>query len=115
MTRALVTGLGAITPIGLTAHDFWENLVAGVSGASQITRFDTTNMPVTIATEVKGFEAGNYMDSKGARRMSRFAPFAVAAAQLAADDAKLTLTDEERRRAASAIATGSGGAIDTMG
>ncbi len=114
MTRALVTGLGAITPIGLTAHDFWENLVAGVSGASQITRFDTTNMPVTIATEVKGFEAGNYMDSKGARRMSRFAQFAVAAAQLAADDAKLTLTDEERRRAASAIATGSGGAIDTM-
>ena len=93
MTRALVTGLGAITPIGLTAHDFWENLVAGVSGASQITRFDTTNMPVTIATEVKGFEAGNYMDSKGARRMSRFAQFAVAAAQLAADDAKLTLTD----------------------
>ena len=114
MTRALVTGLGAITPIGLTAHDFWENLVAGVSGASQITRFDTTNMPVTIATEVKGFEPGNYMDSKGARRMSRFAQFAVAAAQLAADDAKLTLADDERRRAASAIATGSGGAIDTM-
>ena len=114
MTRAFVTGLGAITPIGLTAHDFWENLVAGVSGAGTITRFDTTNMPVTIATEVKGFEAGNYMDSKGARRMSRFAQFAVAAAQLAADDAKLTLEDDERRRAASAIATGSGGAIDTM-
>lgn len=114
MTRALVTGLGAITPIGLTAHDFWENLVAGVSGAGTITRFDTTNMPVTIATEVKGFEAGNYMDSKGARRMSRFAQFAVAAAQLAADDAKLTLSDDERRRAGSAIATGSGGAIDTM-
>ena len=71
MTRAVVTGLGAITPIGLTAHDFWENLVNGVSGASTITRFDTTGMPVTIATEVKGFEAGNYMDSKGARRMSR--------------------------------------------
>ncbi len=114
MTRALVTGLGAITPIGLTAHDFWENLVAGVSGAGTITRFDTTDMPVTIATEVKDFEAGNYMDSKGARRMSRFAQFAVAAAQLAADDAKLVLADDERRRAASAIATGSGGAIDTM-
>ncbi|MEO8538949.1 MAG: beta-ketoacyl-ACP synthase II [bacterium] len=114
MTRALVTGLGAITPIGLTAQDFWTNLVAGVSGAATITRFDTTNMPVTIATEVKGFEPGNYMDSKGARRMSRFAQFAVAAAQLAADDAKLVLADDERRRAASAIATGSGGAIDTM-
>lgn len=109
-----MTGLGAITPIGLTAHDFWENLVAGVSGAGTITRFDTTNMPVTIATEVKGFEAANYMDAKGARRMSRFAQFAVAAAQLAADDAKLVLADDERRRAASAIATGSGGAVDTM-
>ncbi|MCC6960125.1 MAG: beta-ketoacyl-ACP synthase II [Dehalococcoidia bacterium] len=114
MTRAVVTGLGAITPIGLTAHDFWQNLVNGVSGAGQITRFDTTGMPVTIATEVKGFEPGNYMDSKGSRRMSRFAQFAVAAAQLAAADAELVLNDDERRRAASAIATGSGGAIDTM-
>lgn len=114
MTRALVTGVGAITPIGLTAHDFWNNLVAGVSGIGPITRFDTTDMPVKIAAEVKGFEPGNYMDSKGARRMSRFAQFAVAAAQLAADDAKLELRDDERRRAASAIATGSGGAIDTM-
>jgi len=109
-----VTGVGAITPIGLTAHDFWTNLVAGVSGAGTITRFDTTNMPVTIATEVNGFEPGNYMDSKGARRMSRFAQFAVAAAQLAAVDAGLELKDEERGRAGSAIATGSGGAIDTM-
>lgn len=114
MTRALVTGVGAITPIGLTAHDFWNNLVAGVSGIGPITRFDTTDMPVKIAAEVKDFEPGNYMDSKGARRMSRFAQFAVAAAQLAADDAKLELRDDERRRAASAIATGSGGAIDTM-
>jgi len=114
VTRALVTGLGAITPIGLTAADFWENLVAGVSGVGPITRFDTTGMPVTIAAEVKGFDPGNYMDSKGARRMSRFAQFAVAAARLAADDAALELADAERRKAASAIATGSGGAIDTM-
>jgi len=114
VTRALVTGVGAITPIGLTAHEFWENLVAGVSGAGPITRFDTTDMPVKIAAEVNDFDPGKYMDSKGARRMARFAQFAVAAAQLAADDAKLELRDDERRRAASAIATGSGGAIDTM-
>jgi 3-oxoacyl-[acyl-carrier-protein] synthase II len=114
VTRALVTGLGAITPIGLTAQDFWKNLVDGVSGVTTITRFDPTNLPVTIAAEVKDFEAGKYMDSKGARRMSRFAQFAVAAAQLAADDAGLVLTDEERRRAASAIATGGGGVVDTM-
>lgn len=114
MTRALVTGVGAITPIGLTAHEFWDNLVAGVSGVGLTTRFDTTDMPVKISAEVRDFDPGRYMDSKGARRMSRFAQFAVAAAQLAADDAGLVLSDDERRRAGSAIATGSGGAIDTM-
>ncbi|MEO9254335.1 MAG: beta-ketoacyl-ACP synthase II [Tepidiformaceae bacterium] len=114
MSRAFVTGVGAITPIGLTAHDFWKNLVAGVSGVALTTRFDTSDLPVKISAEVKGFEPGHYMDPKGARRMSRFAQFAVAAAQLAADDAGLVLDDSERSRAASAIATGSGGAIDTM-
>ena len=114
MTRALITGVGAITPIGLTAHDFWINLAAGVSGVTRTTRFNTDDLPVKIAAEVKDFEPGHYMDSKGARRMSRFAQFAVAAAQLAADDAGLVLNDAERSRAASAIATGSGGAIDTM-
>lgn len=109
-----MTGVGAITPIGLTAHEFWENLVAGVSGAGPITRFDASDLPVRIATEVKGFEPGRYMDTKEARRMSRFAQFAVAAAKLAAEDAGLVLGEEERRRAGSAIATGSGGAIDTM-
>lgn len=114
MTRAVVTGLGAITPIGLTAHDFWTSLAAGVSGVTRITRFDTSDMPVKIASEVKDFVPGNYMDSKEARRMSRFAQFAVAAARLAADDAKLEIGDSERGRAAACIATGSGGAIDTM-
>lgn len=114
MTRALVTGVGAITPIGLTAHDFWANLVAGVSGITKITRFDASNLPVQIAAEVKGFEPGQYMDSKAARRMSRFAQFAVAAARLAAEDGGLELSEGERPLAASAIATGSGGAIDTM-
>ncbi len=114
MTTALVTGVGAITPIGLTAHDFWRNLCAGVSGVGAITRFDASDLPVKIAAEVNDFEPGHYMDAKGARRMSRFAQFAVAAAQLAATDANLHLDDNERSRAASAIATGAGGAIDTM-
>lgn len=114
MTRAVVTGVGAITPIGLTAHEYWENLVAGVSGVGLTTRFDTTDMAVKIAAEVKDFEPGKYMDAKGARRMSRFAQFAVAAAQLAADDAGLVIKDDERRRAASAIATGGGGVIETI-
>lgn len=114
MTRAFVTGVGAITPIGLTAHEFWKNLVAGVSGVTRITRFDAGDLPVKIASEVKDFDPANYIDGKDARRMSRFAQFAVAAAKLAAEDAGLVLSDGERPRAASAIATGSGGAIDTM-
>ncbi|MCE7928246.1 MAG: beta-ketoacyl-[acyl-carrier-protein] synthase II [Chloroflexi bacterium CFX7] len=114
MTRALVTGLGAITSIGLTAHDFWTSLVNGVSGVTPITRFDATDLPVKIASEVKDFVPGDYMDAKEARRMSRFAQFAVAAARLAAGDAKLELAESERGRAAACIATGSGGAIDTM-
>lgn len=109
-----MTGVGAITPIGRTAHEFWQNLIGGVSGISTITRFDTTDMPVKIAAEVNDFQAGDYMDTKDARRMSRFAQFAVAAARMAAQDAGLVLEDGERGRAASAIATGSGGAIDTM-
>ena len=109
-----MTGVGAITPIGLTVHDFWQNLTAGVSGVTRITRFDASDLPVQIAAEVKDFEPGRYMDSKGARRMSRFSQLAVAAARLAADDAQLVIGDNERSRAASSIATGSGGAIDTM-
>ena len=109
-----MTGVGAITPIGLTVHDFWQNLTAGVSGVTRITRFDASDLPVQIAAEVKDFEPGKYMDSKGARRMSRFSQLAVAAAKLAADDAQLVIGDNERSRAASSIATGSGGAIDTM-
>ncbi|MGK2964946.1 MAG: beta-ketoacyl synthase N-terminal-like domain-containing protein, partial [Tepidiformaceae bacterium] len=113
MTRALVTGVGAITPIGLTAHDYWKNLLAGESGIGPITRFDASNLPVRIAGEVKDFEAGHYMDHKTARRMSRFAQFSVAAAQIAVDDAKLTIADSERSRAATSVATGGGGLIDT--
>jgi 3-oxoacyl-[acyl-carrier-protein] synthase II len=114
VTRALVTGVGAITPIGLSAPEFWKNLVAGESGAGPITRFDASALPVQIAAEVKDFDPANYMETKSWRRMSRFAQFAVAAAKEAADDAGLLLSDDERPRAASAIATGSGGAIDTM-
>lgn len=114
MTRALVTGVGAITPIGNTAQDFWTNLTAGISGVTRITRFDPSGLSVTIAAEVKGFDPANYMDGKAARRMSRFAQLAVAAADLAARDAGLELRDDERNRAASAIATGAGGVLDTI-
>ncbi len=112
--RAVVTGIGAITPIGLTGHETWENLVAGVSGAGKIESFDASGLPVQIAAEVKGFEPGKYMDAKAARRMSRFAQFAVAAAKTAADDAKLAISDDERHRGAVSIATGAGGVLETI-
>ncbi len=113
MTRALVTGLGAITPIGNSAQEFWENLTAGVSGISRITQFDASNLPVQIAAEVKGFDPGPYMDSKAARRMSRFSQLSVAAAVQASQDAGLEISAAEASRAAACVATGGGGVVDT--
>ena len=114
MTRTVVTGVGAVTPIGLSATETWANMLAGKSGVGLITQFDTTDLPVKIAAEVHGFEPGNFMETKDARRMARFAQFAVAAARMAADDAGLVLSDAERPRAAVCIATGAGGALDTI-
>jgi 3-oxoacyl-[acyl-carrier-protein] synthase II len=113
LRRALITGIGAVTPIGLTATETWSNMVAGVSGAATITRFDPSGLPVRIAAEVKGFEPGRYIDTKDAKRMARFAQFAVAAAREAAEDANLVIHDDERSRAASAVATGAGGFLDS--
>lgn len=110
--KAVITGVGAVTPVGLTATETWNNLVAGVSGAGPITRFDASMLPVQIAAEVKGFDPAPYMDVKDARRMARFAQMAVAAARQAAEDAALVLSDAERPRAAAAIATGAGGFFD---
>ena len=84
--RVVITGLGAITPIGNTAGEFWANLIAGKSGISYITRFDTKDLPVKIAGEVRGFNPDVYIDAKAARRMARFAQFAVAVSKQAVDD-----------------------------
>ena len=113
MRRALVTGVGAITPVGLTARESWENLLAGVSGVGPIESFDASGLPVRIAGEVRGFAPAG-IDAKAARRMSRFAQFCVAAAREAAEDAGLELREEERPRAAAALATGAGGVLDTF-
>ena len=113
MRRALVTGIGAVTPVGLTARESWENLLAGVSGVRPIESFDASTLPVRIAGEVRGFAPAG-IEAKAARRMSRFAQFCVAAAREAADDAGLELRDEERPRAAAALATGAGGVLDTF-
>ncbi len=106
---AVVTGMGAITPIGNDVETFWRNLVAGCSGVDRIRSFDPSNEDVRIAAEVKGFDAGQYMDFKQARRMSRFSQFAVAAAREALDQSGLAIDDSNRSDIAVVINTGGGG------
>jgi len=107
--RAVVTGLGAMTPIGNDAQSFWTSLVAGRSGVAPITLFDPSDLEVRIAAEVKGFEPKDWMDFKQARRMSRFAQLAVAAARQAIDASGLEIGDHNRDDVAVVVNTGGGG------
>jgi 3-oxoacyl-[acyl-carrier-protein] synthase II len=111
--RAVITGYGAITPIGNSAASYWSALIAGTSGAGRITHFDPSANEVKIAAEVKDFDPTKTMEMKMARRMSRFVQFAVAAATEAMEDAGLANIhewDAERRdRVATVINTGGGG------
>jgi len=107
--RAVITGLGAVTPVGNDVPTFWSNLVAGVSGVGPITLFDASDLEVRIAAEVKGFEPRDWMDFKQARRMSRFAQLAVAAARQAIDDSGIEIGDHNRDDIAVVMNTGGGG------
>jgi len=107
--RAVVTGLGAVTPIGNDVATFWSNLTAGVSGVAPISAFDASDLEVRIAAEVKGFEPKDWMDFKQARRMSRFAQLAVAAARQAIDASGLQIGDHNRDDIAVVVNTGAGG------
>ena len=91
--RAVVTGLGVVSPVGIGADASWESLIAGRSGVTDITLFDTTSYPIHIAGEVKDFDVSNYMDGKDARRHDRNTHFAVAAAGEALRDAGLLAAD----------------------
>jgi 3-oxoacyl-[acyl-carrier-protein] synthase II len=110
--RAVITGLGAITPIGNDVATFWANLVGGVSGVGPISAFDASAEEVRIAAEVKGFDAKDWLDFKQARRMSRFAQLAVAAARQAIDDSGLEIGDHNRDDIAVVVNTGGGGIGD---
>jgi 3-oxoacyl-[acyl-carrier-protein] synthase II len=105
----VVTGLGAITPIGNEVATFWSNLTGGVSGVGPIAAFDASDLEVRIAAEVKGFEPRDWIDFKQARRMSRFAQLAVAAARQAIDDSGLQIGDHNRDDVAVVVNTGGGG------
>jgi len=110
--RAVVTGVGAVTPIGNDHPTFWTNLVAGVSGGAAITSFDASRFDVRIAAEVKGFDPTIAMDRKMARRMSRFIHLAMAAGKEAVRDAGLEFADwspERRDRVAVCVNTSGGG------
>ena len=110
--RAVVTGMGAISPIGNDAETFWKNLTAGVSGVARITAYDPSNEEVRIAAEIKDFEPRDFMDFKQARRMSRFSQIAVAAAAQAIESSGLVIDDSNRDDIAVVVNTGGGGIGD---
>jgi len=107
--RIVITGIGAITPIGLTVKDFTESLKQGKSGASLIDAFDTTDFTAKFAGNVKNFNPENYIDKKKTRRMARFNQFGVAAAREAIADSGLDLTKEDLSRIGVVTGTGIGG------
>jgi 3-oxoacyl-[acyl-carrier-protein] synthase II len=110
--RAVITGVGAVTPIGNDHPTFWANAKAGMSGGGPITHFDASDLDVRIAAEVKDFDPTTAMDRKMARRMSRFIHFAMAAGKEAVADSGLDFSDwtpEQRDRVAVIVNTGGGG------
>jgi 3-oxoacyl-[acyl-carrier-protein] synthase II len=107
--RIVVTGIGAMTPLGLTLKETWEGLMAGRSGIGPITQFDASDLPVRIAGELKGFDPKQYIDFKEARRMSRCSQVAVATSQEALADAGLTLPLINEERVGVLIGSGVGG------
>jgi len=111
--RVVVTGLGAVTPIGIGYPTFWRNLLDGVSGIDRITSFDPSDLEVQIAAEVTDFDPRDHMDFKAARRMDRYSQFAVAAAREAIEDAGLTIDQSNSERVGVMINTGGGG-IQTL-
>ncbi len=109
MKRIVITGLGAITPIGNDPDSFWDNLVAGKSGASRLTRFDPQGMPYDMACEVKNFEPQEYMDRKLARRTALATQFAIAVSKQALADSGFEITPENGADVGVLMATGGGG------
>jgi 3-oxoacyl-[acyl-carrier-protein] synthase II len=107
--RVVVTGLGAITPIGNTLAEYWEGLLSGRNGIAPITLFDPSKHDCRIAGEVKGFDPHTYLDRKDAKRMDRFAQFAVAASKQALTDAAFVINDLNAEQVGVIIGTGIGG------
>ena len=107
--RVVVTGMGTVNPIGLSVQEFWNNALAGVSGVDYITAFDASEYKTQFAAEVKGFDPQDFMDRKAARRMDKFTHYAVAAANMAIDDAGLKSDGMDPDRIGVIIGSGIGG------
>lgn len=107
--RVVITGMGAITPIGNDVNTFWSSIKEGKCGIDNITAFDTTDYKVKLAAEVKNFDAADYMDKREVRRMDRFCQFAMAAADEAMKDAGLDLESLDRERFGVIVGSGIGG------
>ncbi len=107
--RVVITGMGAITPLGHSVTESWEGAIAGRSGITNITQFDASEMPCRIAGEVKDFNPGDYINFKEARRMSRASQLAIAAARMALADADIPDLVPDRERAGVVVGTGVGG------
>ena len=107
--RVVITGMGAITPVGIGVEESWQSLCQGKSGVGMITRFDATGFRTRIAGEVKGFEPLDFMGRKLARRSSRFIHFAVAATQMATEDSRLSINYDDGNRVGVSIGTALGG------
>lgn len=106
--RVVVTGMGAITPIGLSVEEFWSSIKAGRIGFGEITRFDASAYKCRLAAEVKDFEGKNYMDFKAAKRMELFCQYAVAAAKEALEDAGIDMEQEDPYRIGVSVGSGIG-------
>ncbi len=109
LKRVVVTGLGALTPIGNTVPEYWKNLASGVSGAAAITRFDAEKFRTRFACEVKNFNPEDFLDRKEARKMDPFTRYAMVACQEAMDDSELDLESIDRNRAGVIWGSGIGG------
>jgi 3-oxoacyl-[acyl-carrier-protein] synthase II len=107
--RVVVTGLGAITPIGNTLEEYWQGLLTGRNGIDRITLFDPSNHACRIAGEVKGFDPGDYLDRKEIKRMDRFAQFGVSASLQAIADAQFKINDLNAEQVGVIIGSGIGG------
>lgn len=107
--RVVVTGIGAVTPLGNDAETTWKNIIEGVSGIGPVTRLNADDFPAKVAAEVKEFNVENFIDKKDARKMDRFTHYAVAASLMAVKDSGLEITDENAPRVGVWIGSGIGG------